>query len=213
MIDSKKIIFSRFREFDVPRETFERLELFQSMIIEKNKEINLISSKTEAILWDRHILDSAQTIDFIDKNIKICTDIGAGAGLPGIVLSILMKEKNPDFKVIFYEKSYHKSLFLKKVAKTFNLKTEIYQKNIFEEKNLETDTIIARAFKPLPIILDIALTNFKIFKNIILFLGRTGKNILKESSKKWKFDYEEKISLTSQESILVKISNLKRIYE
>ena len=213
MIDSKKITFSRFREFDVPRETFERLELFQSMIIEKNKEINLISSKTEAILWDRHILDSAQTIDFIDKNIKICTDIGAGAGLPGIVLSILMKEKNPDFKVIFYEKSYHKSLFLKKVAKTFNLKTEIYQKNIFKEKNLETDTIIARAFKPLPIILDIALTNFKIFKNIILFLGRTGKNILKESSKKWKFDYEEKISLTSQESILVKISNLKRIYE
>ncbi len=213
MIDSKKITFSRFREFDVPRETFERLELFQSMIIEKNKEINLISSKTEAILWDRHILDSAQTIDFIDKNIKICTDIGAGAGLPGIVLGILMKEKNPDFKVIFYEKSYHKSLFLKKVAKTFNLKTEIYQKNIFKEKNLETDTIIARAFKPLPIILDIALTNFKIFKNIILFLGRTGKNILKESSKKWKFDYEEKISLTSQESILVKISNLKRIYE
>ena len=213
MIDSKKITFSRFREFDVPRETFERLELFQSMIIEKNKEINLISSKTEAILWDRHILDSAQTIDFIDKNIKICTDIGAGAGLPGIVLSILMKEKNPDFKVIFYEKSYHKSLFLKKVAKTFNLKTEIYQKNIFEEKNLETDTIIARAFKPLPIILDIALTNFKIFKNIILFLGRTGKNILKESSKKWKFDYEEKISLTSHDSILVKISNLKRIYE
>ena len=213
MIDSKKITFSRFREFDVPRETFERLELFQSMIIEKNKEINLISSKTEAILWDRHILDSAQTIDFIDKNIKICTDIGAGAGLPGIVLGILMKEKNPDFKVIFYEKSYHKSIFLKKVAKTFNLKTEIYQKNIFKEKNLETDTIIARAFKPLPIILDIALTNFKIFKNIILFLGRTGKNILKESSKKWKFDYEEKISLTSQESILVKISNLKRIYE
>tara|TARA_Y100001936_G_C16054605_1_gene660110 strand:- start:1416 stop:2057 length:642 start_codon:yes stop_codon:yes gene_type:complete len=213
LIDSKKITFSRFREFDVPRETFERLELFQSMIIEKNKEINLISSKTEAILWDRHILDSAQTIDFIDKNIKICTDIGAGAGLPGIVLGILMKEKNPDFKVIFYEKSYHKSLFLKKVAKTFNLKTEIYQKNIFKEKNLETDTIIARAFKPLPIILDIALTNFKIFKNIILFLGRTGKNILKESSKKWKFDYEEKISLTSQESILVKISNLKRIYE
>ena len=213
MIDSKKITFSRFREFDVPRETFERLELFQSMIIEKNKEINLISSKTEAILWDRHILDSAQTVDFIDKNIKICTDIGAGAGLPGIVLSILMKEKNPDFKVIFYEKSYHKSLFLKKVAKTFNLKTEIHQKNIFEEKNLETDTIIARAFKPLPIILDIALTNFKIFKNIILFLGRTGKNILKESSKKWKFDYKEKISLTSHDSILVKISNLKRIYE
>ena len=121
-----------------------------------------------------------------------------------------MKQRNPHFKVIFYEKSYHKSKFLKNVSKIFNLNTEVYQKNIFEEKKLETDVIIARAFKPLPIILDIASTNFKIFKNIILFLGKTGKNILKETLKKWEFDYQEKKSLTSQESTLINISNLKR---
>ena len=149
----------------------------------------------------------------IDKNTNICTDIGAGAGLPGIVLGILMKEKNPDFKVIFYEKSHHKSRFLKNMSKTFNLNTEIHQKNIFEEKNLKTDIIIARAFKPLPIILNIAYSNFKIFKNIILFLGKTGKNILTETLEKWKFDYEEKRSLTNQESTLINISNLKKIYE
>ncbi len=213
MIDSNKIIFSKFKRFNVPRETFDRLDLYRSLIIEKNKEINLISSKTEPFLWDRHILDSAQTVDFIDKNTNICTDIGAGAGLPGIVLGILMKEKNPDFKVIFYEKSHHKSRFLKNMSKTFNLNTEIHQKNIFEEKNLKTDIIIARAFKPLPIILNIAYSNFKIFKNIILFLGKTGKNILTETLEKWKFDYEEKRSLTNQESTLINISNLKKIYE
>ena len=58
----------------------------------------------------RHIQDSAQTIDFIDKNdINICTDLGSGAGLPGIVLGILMKQKKPLFKLILYEKAIIKA--------------------------------------------------------------------------------------------------------
>ena len=77
-------------------------------------------------------------------------------------------------------------------------------------KNLSTDVIIARAFKPLPIIFQIAEKNFKNFKFIILFLGKSGKKILKETLKYWEFDYEEKKSLTNSESIIIKISNLKK---
>ena len=189
----------------------DELNAYSSSIINKNKKINLISSTTENSINTRHILDSAQTIDFIDKNdIRICTDLGSGAGLPGIVLSILMKPKKPEFKVIFYEKSHHKSNFLKEISKKFKLNTEIKQKNIFEQKNLRTDIIISRAFKPLSVIFEIASKNFKKFKYIILFLGKSGKENLKEASKKWKFDYEEKKSLTNQESIIVKISNLRK---
>ena len=160
----------------------------------------------------RHIEDSAQTIEFIDKNdIKTCTDLGSGAGLPGIVLGILMKRKKPLFKLIFYEKSYHKSIFLKEMSKKFNLNSEIHRKNIFEEKNLNTDVIISRAFKPLPVVFEIALTNFKNFKYIILFLGKNGKEILKDTLKKWNFDYEEKKSLTNKDSLIIKIKNLKKI--
>ena len=85
------------------------------------------------------------------------------------------------------------------------------QKNIFDEKNLISDVIVARAFKPIPIILSLANENFKKFKNIILYLGRNRKEILKESIMKWQFKYEEKKSLTSEDSILIKISNLKKI--
>jgi len=211
LIDSDFIKNSKLSIQNVSRETLDDLNKYSLSILKKNKDINLISSGTEKSINTRHIIDSAQTIEFIDKNdVKTCTDLGSGAGLPGIVLSILMKTKKPHFKVIFYEKSYHKSNFLKEISKKFKLNTEINRKNIFEQKNLQTDIIISRAFKPLQVIFEIALNNFKKFKYIIMFLGKSGKKNLKEASKKWKFDYEEKKSLTSDESLVVKISNLKK---
>ena len=211
MIDSNFIKNSKFIAQYVSRETLEELNKYSLSILKKNKEINLISTSTEKSIKSRHIEDSAQIIDFIDKNeIKVCTDLGSGAGLPGIVLAILMKSKKPQFKVILYEKSYHKSNFLKEISKKFNLNTEINQKNIFDQKNLQTDIIISRAFKPLPVIFEIALKNFKKFKYIILFLGKSGKKILKEATNKWKFDYEERKSLTNKDSLVIKISNLKK---
>ena len=210
MIDSNILEYSKLEPLDVSRETFLELEEFRALILKKNKEINLISLNTEAISRARHILDSAQIIDFIDKNDKLCTDIGSGSGLPGIVLAIIMKYKKSNMKFHLYEKSFHKSNFLKEVSKKFNLNAKIFQKNIFHEKNLESDLIVARAFKPLPIILDLVNSNFKKFNNIILFLGKNGKEILSDALSKWQFEYKEKKSLTSKESFLIKISNLKK---
>ncbi len=211
MIDSIFIKNNAVKISNVSRETLKELNDYRNSIILKNKDINLISASTEKSINSRHIIDSAQTIDFIENiEINTCTDLGSGAGLPGMVLAILMKHKKPQFKVIFYEKSYHKSKFLVDMSKKFKLNTKVYQKNIFEEKNLSTDVIIARAFKPLPIIFQIAEKNFKNFKFIILFLGKRGKKILKETLKYWEFDYEEKKSLTNSESIIIKISNLRK---
>ncbi len=196
---------------NVSRETMEELKSYTNEIIKKNKSLNLISKSTEKLINIRHIKDSAQTIDFIDKNdINVCTDLGSGAGLPGIVLGILMKSKKPLFKLILYEKSYHKSIFLKKMTEKFNLNSEIYQRDIFRERDLKTDVIITRAFKPLPVIFQIAQTNFKTYKYIIVFLGKRGKELLNDALKLWKFDYEKKKSTTNDESVIVKISNLKK---
>ena len=211
MIDSIFIKDDAINISNVSREALKDLDDYGNSIILKNKYINLISASTEKSINSRHILDSAQTIDFIDNiEINTCTDLGSGAGLPGIVLAILMKHKKPQFKVIFYEKSYHKSKFLIDMSKKFNLNTKVCQKNIFEEKNLYTDVIISRAFKPLPIIFQIAQNNFKSFKYIIIFLGKSGKKILKDALKIWNFDYEQKKSITNEESMIVKIYNLKK---
>jgi len=211
LIDSNFIEYSKLEPLNVSRETYPELEVFRSLILEKNKDINLISTDSEANSRERHIIDSAQIIDFIDKNDDICTDIGSGSGLPGIVLAIIMKHKNSKMEFHLYEKSFHKSNFLKEVSEKLNLRTKIYKKNIFDEKNLKTDSIVARAFKPLPVILNLAYENFSKYKNIIVFLGKNGKESLKESLKNWKFEYEEKRSITSDESFLIKITNLKKI--
>ena len=211
MIDSNIIEYSKLEPLNVSRETFPELEEFRSLILAKNKQINLISLNTEEISRERHIIDSAQIIDFIDKNDNLCIDIGSGAGLPGIVLAIIMKHQKSNMKFHLYEKSYHKSNFLKEVSKKFDLNTKIIQKDVFLEKNLVADVIVARAFKPLPIILELVNSNFTKFKNIILFLGKNGKEMLDVALSKWQFEYKEKKSLTSDNSSLIKISNLKKL--
>jgi len=197
-------------KFNVPRETFSELDEFKQLIIEKNKEINLISPKTINNLKNRHIIDCAQVIDLIDINSKTCTDIGSGAGLPGIVLSIILKGKKIDMKMNLYEKSYHKSSFLRSVSKKLKLDSEIFQEDIFKKKNLVSGSILVRAFKPLPVILDLVEKNFEKYTNLIVFMGKNGKQLLEEAFKKWEFEYKERKSLTSDDSFLLNIKNIKK---
>ena len=201
------------KDQNVPRETFLEFESFISMLTQKNKEINIISKETakNEVIRDRHIIDSAQIIEFIDLNSNIITDIGSGGGMPGIVISIMVKNMKKNLKVNMYEKSHHKSLFLKKVSRDLKLNTEVIQKNIFQEINLKSGTIIARAFKPLPIVLDLVYKNFKTYKNLILFMGRNGEKILEETLNFWDFDFEKKKSITSKDSFLLNIKNIKKI--
>ena len=197
-------------KFNVPRETFSELDEFKDLINEKNKEINLISYKSVGDIRKRHIIDCAQVIDLIDINSKICTDIGSGAGLPGVVASIMLKGKKIDMKMNLYEKSYHKSSFLRSVSKKLKLNNEIFQEDIFEKKNLVSGSILARAFKPLPVILDLVEKNFEKYTNLIVFMGKNGKQLLEEAFKKWEFEYKERKSLTSNDSFLLNIKNIKK---
>ena len=130
--------------------------------------------------------------------------------MPGIIIAIMLKNLKKDIKVKLYEKSYHKSHFLKDVSAKLNLKTEIMQKNIFEEKKIETGTIMSRAFKPMPIILDLVNENFLSFSNIIFFMGKSGREVLKNTFKDWELEYSEKKSLTSEDSFLINVKKIKR---
>ena len=204
--------YSRLNDLNVSRETFLDFENYISMIIEKNKKINLISQNTTSknLIIDRHIIDSAQIIDFVDLNSDTTTDLGSGNGMPGIIVAIMLKNMKNNMNVHLYEKSHHKSHFLREVSEKLNLNTKVFQKNIFEIKNIETGTIMSRAFKPMPIILDLVFKNFSKYKNLIFFMGKNGKKIFENSKNDWELEYTEKKSLTNEESFLLNIKKIKK---
>ena len=208
-------IFKKYpllKEQNVSREILNDFELFIPMLKKGNEEINIISKETSKneVIRERHIVDSAQVIEFIDLNSNIITDIGSGGGMPGIIVSIMIKNIKNSIKVHLYEKSHHKSAFLRKVSRDLKLKTEVMQENIFEAQNLDSGTIMARAFKPLPIILDLVCKNFSSYKNLIVFMGKNGEKVLEETLINWDFDFEKKKSITSEDSFLLNIKNIKK---
>jgi len=194
----------------VSRETIKSLNIYERLLLENNRKLNLISKSTENIIKTRHILDSAQIIDFIDKNSNICADLGTGAGFPGIVLSILFKKRKSPIKMHLYEKSPKKCHFLSKVAKKLDLNVLVIEKNILEQKNLKADTIVARAFKPIQLIFKIVTENFINFNNLILFSGKNGKQALLDASKVWEFEYKERKSVTSDDSLILNIKKIRK---
>ncbi len=204
--------YSKISKFEVSRETCNELESLISMIQKKNMEINIISRKNsdQGVIRQRHILDSAQIIDFVDLNTNTTSDLGSGGGIPGLIIAILMKKLKNSMKIKLYEKSHHKCVFLKDVSEKLELNTEIIKKDIFKLRDIETGTIMSRAFKPMPIILDLVQKNFRKYKNIILFMGKSGRKILNETLKIWDLDYEEKKSLTNKDSFLLNIKNMEK---
>tara|TARA_B100001741_G_scaffold245801_1_gene207108 strand:+ start:19 stop:666 length:648 start_codon:yes stop_codon:yes gene_type:complete len=204
--------YSKISDLNVSRETCNELESLISMIQAKNREINIISKKIyeKEAIRERHIIDSAQIIDFVDLNCNTTCDLGTGGGMPGLIVAIVMKQIKNSMKITLYEKSYHKCVFLKEVSKKLNLNTEIIQKDIFTVKNIKTGTIMSRAFKPMPVILNLINQNFKKYKNVILFMGNTGRKILNETLKEWDLDFEEKKSLTSEGSFILNIKKIRK---
>ena len=205
--------YNRLNGLNVSRETYMDFEFLISMIIEKNKKINIISQETakKKIIRDRHIIDSAQIIDFVDLDTNTTCDLGTGGGMPGLIVAIVMKKIKNNMKINLYEKSYHKSLFLREVSRKLNLDTEVIQKNIIEATKLKSGTIMARAFKPLPVVLDLVCKNFNSYKNLIVFMGKSGKKSLEEALKNWKFDFEKKKSITNEDSFILNIKNIEKI--
>jgi len=204
--------YSLLNQLNVSRETCLEFEKFILMLIKKNTEINMISNESakSEVIRARHIIDSAQAVDFIDLNSNTTTDLGTGGGFPGIIIGIMIKHINKKMKINLYEKSHHKSAFLRDVSRKLNLDTEVIQKDIFGITELKTGTIIARAFKPLPVILELVYKNFSSYKNLVLFMGKSGKEILEKTLKEWELDFEIKKSITSKDSFLLNIKKINK---
>ena len=201
--------FSRFSQ--VSRETIISLKKYEEKLIYANKSLNLIGKSTIKEIWSRHFLDSVQVIDFIDKNNKSLIDIGSGAGFPGLILAIVLKDRKIPIKVKLIEKSPKKIKFLKELIDELHLDVELINKDIFKySKKLKEDVFVARAFKPLGIILKLIHNQAENWKKFFIFLGKTGKMELLQASKIWDIEYKQRVSVTSGDSLIIEVNKLKK---
>ena len=201
--------FTRFTQ--VSRETITSLKKYEKILIKANKTLNLVGKSTIENIWSRHFLDSVQVIDFIDKNDKTLVDMGSGAGFPGLVIAIMFKDRKFPLKIKLIEKSPKKVKFLRNLINELNLDVEVINQNILEDpKKLLDDVFVARAFKPLKIILKLIHKKAKNWKKIFVFLGKSGKNELLDASKSWDIEYKQRVSVTSSDSTVIEINKLKK---
>jgi len=209
----KTIQIHTFNSFTrVSRETITSLKEYEHMLIEANKGLNLIGKSTIDDIWIRHFLDSVQVIDFIDKNCKTLVDLGSGAGFPGLVLAIVANDRKIPMKVKLIEKSSKKIKFLENLINKLNLDVELISQNILEKpKKFSEDIFVARAFKPLKIILELIHSNAENWKKIFIYLGKSGKSELLQASNSWDIEYKQRVSITSNDSIVIEINRLKKI--
>ena len=194
----KRILVQNFK-FDAQQ--IKKLDNFVKKLLIYNKKRNLIAKSTENQVWDRHILDSAQLIKFIDT--KYCTgiaDLGSGAGFPGIILALYYQNYN--FHVKLYEKSPIKSAFLLNISKLLGLKCKI----ICSDVNLiriESNHIVCRAFRKLPHILNISRENCVKKHKIIVMKGKNAQEEINNTSQMRNYEYRLENSITDNDSKII----------
>jgi 16S rRNA (guanine527-N7)-methyltransferase len=196
------------KKFNVSRETIEKLNIYNDFLLENNKLLNLIGKTTEKHVFSRHFKDSAQIYNLIEDKSEII-DIGSGAGFPGVVLKILMDNKKIDGNITLIDKSPKKCKFLKDLSDKLSLTLKIVNLKIENFKFNKISTVVSRAFKKTIDTLDIIVKNNDKIKDIILIKGKTYQQEIEEAKKKYTFDVEKFRSITSDESYILKISNIK----
>ena len=196
------------KKFNVSRETIEKLKIYHKFLIEKNKTLNLIGKNTEKSIFSRHFKDSAQIYDLIDKKLDII-DIGSRAGFPGIIIKILMENESLNGNIILIEKSPKKSNFLRDLCIKLDLKIKIENKRLEIYDFLENSTVVSRAFKSILDTFNIIYRNIENIKELVLLKGKTYQQEIDDAKKKYTFQLEKFRSITSDESSIIKIKNIK----
>jgi len=196
------------KKFNVSRETIEKLNKYKYFLISSNKLLNLIGKTTENHIFSRHFIDSAQIYDLIDDKSEII-DLGSGAGFPGVMLKILMDYNKIDGNITLIEKSSKKCVFLENLSNKLSLTLKIVNLRVENFKFNKISTVVSRAFKKTVDTINLIYKNNEKIRNIILIKGKTYQQELDDAKKKYTFDVKKFRSITSDESYIIKISNIK----
>ena len=198
------------KKYNVSRETLSYLKLYEKSLHEWQKKFNLVSKSSLEDSWNRHFKDSVQLFELVPERAKLLYDFGSGAGFPGMVLAIIAKTETPYLNIKLVESINKKTLYLKHVAEITNTKVDIINDRIENIKPEKADVITSRALASLKELLDYTHGFFHKETKAIFPKGKKYKEEIDEAKKHWSFNVEIIPSETSNEGVILVVTNLKK---
>lgn len=195
----------------VSRETLDRLDVFQDLVVKWNPAINLVSKASLADIKSRHIEDSAQLLDVMPADVLHWVDLGSGGGFPGIVVAILLAEINPGARVTMVESDQRKAAFLRASLRETQVEGSVISERIEELKPLGADVVSARALAPLDALLPLALTHLKPGGTAIFPKGRRWQEEVDAAKSRWKFEYRVDMNKIEPDAVILSIQGVSRV--
>ena len=191
-------------EFLLNKTQVDKIDFYLSSIIEHNKHTNLIGKSTIENIWDRHVLDCLQLTKYIiNKKLKIL-DLGTGAGLPGVLFSIVGYQR-----VLMVDSVKKKTDFVRKIIKELSLTAKIQNKRIEKPPTSQHDIIVSRALAPLVKLLTYARMYSNKNTTSLFLKGRNATSEIDIALKKYLFEFEKIKSLSSNDGCVLKINNIR----
>ena len=197
---SKENIIS---DFALNKTQVDKIDCYLSSIIKYNKHTNLIGKSTIENIWNRHVLDCLQLTKHItNKKLKIL-DMGTGAGLPGVLLSIAGYQR-----VLMMDSVKKKTDFVRKTIKELSLTAKIHNKRIEKQPTSKHDVIVSRALAPLVKLLSYARMYSNKNTTSLFLKGRNAISEVDIAAKVYLFEFEKIKSLSSNDGCILKINNI-----
>lgn len=195
-------------EQSVSRETRERLEEFQSLLLKWNSRINLVSPTQVDQIWERHILDSAQLFRLTPPDPDSWLDLGSGGGFPGIVCAILSQQACHKTRFHLVESDQRKSIFLRQAAQALDLCVTVHTKRVEQYSSEIASVISARALAPLPKLLSMAAPFLDQSTQLLFLKGKRVEMELTEASESWNMTIDRIQSLTDPDGVVLRLSGV-----
>jgi 16S rRNA (guanine527-N7)-methyltransferase len=203
------------RAFGVSRETAVKFESYAVLLKQWQKAVQLIAPSTLDTIWSRHFADSAQLWALAPANVRTWTDLGSGAGFPGLVIALLACDSRstaPDLRITLIESDTRKAAFLREVARQTGCPVDILGTRIelasTRDKVGTVEVVSARALAPLTELFRLALPFWQSTTLGLFLKGRDAENEVTAARAAWNFELELKPSLTDPLARIVCVRDL-----
>jgi len=199
------------RQFNVSRETMEKLDIFVKLLEKWNPHINLVSRTSLGQVWTRHIADSTQLFEIGGLEEGSWTDFGSGGGFPGIVLSILYSANKRSTQLTLVESDIRKVSFLKTVLRETEISANVISGRIETIPPLAQDRVSARALAPLSQLLSYAARHLKTDGKAIFPKGAHAEQELETALASWRFEVEKFPSQSDPSGVILRLGAIEHV--